>query len=230
MSDWCACPFFLLIIEIHCTRVRALVSLIMKQSLVFATNNAHKIAEIREQLGDRYTFRSLQDMGCTEDIPETADTLEGNARIKARHVLDNYQQDCFSEDTGLEVYALNNEPGVGTAHYAGPQRSAEDNNRKLLSELSDRKDRLACFRTVICLLQDGEEHFFEGKCEGRIATYPTGSDGFGYDPVFIPTEGDGRSFAQMSRAEKARFSHRAQAMAKLEEYLKTQVDAAHPTA
>ena len=201
----------------------------MKHSLVFATTNAHKIAEIQEQVGDRYTFRSLQDIGCTESIPETADTLEGNARLKARHVLDQYGQDCFSEDTGLEVYALNGEPGVGTAHYAGPQRSASDNNRKLLSELSNRKDRLACFRTVICLLQDGEEHFFEGSCEGRIATFPTGQDGFGYDPIFIPTEGDGRSFAQMTRAEKACFSHRARAMEKLEAHLKTQVDAAHPT-
>ena len=202
----------------------------MKHSLVFATNNAHKIAEIREQLGNRYTFRSLQDIGCNEAIPETAATLEGNARLKARHVLEHYGQDCFSEDTGLEVYALNGEPGVGTAHYAGPQRSADDNNRKLLSELSNRKDRLACFRTVICLLQDGEEHFFEGTCEGRIATFPTGQDGFGYDPIFIATEGDGRSFAQMSRAEKARFSHRARAMDKLEAYLRTRVDAAHPTA
>ncbi|WP_420459720.1 RdgB/HAM1 family non-canonical purine NTP pyrophosphatase [Neolewinella sp.] len=202
----------------------------MKHSLVFATNNPHKIAEIREQLGDRYTFRSLRDIGCTEAIPETAATLEGNARLKARHVLDRYGQDCFSEDTGLEVYALNGEPGVGTAHYAGAHRSAEDNNQKLLSKLSDRKDRLACFRTVICLLQDGEEHFFEGCCEGRIATFPTGKDGFGYDPVFIPTEGNGRSFAQMSRAEKASFSHRARAMEKLEAHLKTRVGAAHPTA
>ncbi|CAH1001816.1 dITP/XTP pyrophosphatase [Neolewinella maritima] len=201
----------------------------MKQALVFATNNPNKIAEIQEQLGDRYVFRSLKDIGCTEEIPETADTLEGNARLKARHVRDNYRQDCFSEDTGLEVYALNKEPGVGTAHYAGPHRSAEDNNAKLLSELGPRKDRLARFRTVICLVQGLEEQLFEGICEGRIATCPLGKDGFGYDPVFVPTEGDGRTFAQMSRAEKARFSHRARAMAKLEHYLKRQQDAAHPS-
>ena len=204
--------------------------LVMKQELVFATNNPHKIDEIRRQLGDRYTFRSLQDIGCHEAIPETADTLEGNARLKARHVKDNYGQDCFSEDTGLEVYALGNQPGVGTAHYAGPQRSAEDNNQKLLSELGDRRDRLGHFRTVICLILDGEEKFFEGCCEGRIATFPTGSGGFGYDPVFIPSEGDGRSFGQMSQDEKIRFSHRARAMAKLEKYLKTLSDAPHPNA
>ncbi|WP_116126930.1 RdgB/HAM1 family non-canonical purine NTP pyrophosphatase [Lewinella sp. IMCC34183] len=201
----------------------------MPQQLVFATNNPSKIAEIQRQLGKRYTFRSLKDIGCTEAIPETADTLEGNARLKARHVFDNYKSDCFSEDTGLEVYALNHAPGVGTAHYAGPHRSAEDNNMKLLSELGDRKDRLACFRTVICLLQGGQEHFFEGKCEGRIATFPTGQGGFGYDPIFIPTEGDGRSFGQMTQDEKIRFSHRARAMAQLEAYLRTLQDAGHPT-
>ena len=201
----------------------------MKQPLVFATNNPHKIAEIRQQLGDRYLFRSLADIGCTEAIAETADTLEGNALLKANHVRTNYGQDCFSEDTGLEVYALDNEPGVGTAHYAGPERDAEANNCKLLSRLGDRKDRLARFRTVICLLQEGEEQYFEGICEGRIATFPTGHDGFGYDPVFIPREGDGRSFAQMSMEEKATFSHRARAMAKLEAYLKTRAGAARPT-
>ncbi len=202
----------------------------MKQQLVFATNNPHKIEEIRRQLGERYTFRSLREIGCTEPIPETADTLEGNAQLKARHVKEHHGQDCFSEDTGLEVYALGNEPGVGTAHYAGPQRDADANNRKLLSELGDRKDRLAQFRTVICLILDGQEHLFEGCCEGRIATFPTGSGGFGYDPVFIPTECDGRSFAQMSAEEKIEISHRARAMAKLEAYLKTLADAPHPNA
>ncbi len=202
----------------------------MKQQLVFATNNPHKIEEIRRQLGDRYTFRSLQDIGCTEAIPETADTLEGNARLKARHVKEHHGQDCFSEDTGLEVYALGNAPGVDTAHYAGPQRDADDNNQKLLSELGDRKDRLAHFRTVICLILDGEEQTFEGCCEGRIATCPTGSSGFGYDPIFIPTDGDGRSFGQMSADEKISFSHRARAMSKLEDYLKTLADAPRPSA
>ena len=202
----------------------------MKQQLVFATNNPHKIAEIQRQLGDRYTFRSLADIGCDAAIPETADTLEGNARLKACYVRDHHGQDCFSEDTGLEVFALDGAPGVDTAHYAGPERDAEANNTKLLSSLGDRKDRLACFRTVICLLKDGQEHLFEGKCEGRIATFPTGGQGFGYDPIFIPTEGDGRSFAQMSADEKIAISHRGRAMAQLEAFLKMQPDAAHPTA
>ncbi|NJB87641.1 XTP/dITP diphosphohydrolase [Lewinella marina] len=202
----------------------------MKQQLVFATNNPHKIAEVKRQLGDRYTFLSLQEIGCTEEIPETADTLEGNARLKARHVKDGYGYDCFSEDTGLEVLALGHAPGVDTAHYAGPERSATANNQKLLSQLADRKDRLARFRTVICLLVGGEEHLFEGQCEGRIATAPIGHDGFGYDPVFVPLEGDGRSFAQMTQDEKLRFSHRARAMAKLEDYLKKRQGATHPTA
>ncbi|WP_116106452.1 RdgB/HAM1 family non-canonical purine NTP pyrophosphatase [Lewinella sp. IMCC34191] len=202
----------------------------MKQQLVFATNNPHKIAEIQKQLGDRYTFRSLADIGCTAEIPETGRTLEDNARMKARFVLDNHCQDCFSEDTGLEVLALNGAPGVDTAHYGGPQRDAETNNTKLLSDLGDRKDRLACFRTVICLLKDGQEHLFEGKCEGRIATFPTGHEGFGYDPIFIPTEGDGRSFAQMTADEKIGMSHRARAIAQLEAFLKMQPDAARPTA
>lgn len=201
----------------------------MNQQLVFATNNPNKIAEIQRQLGSRFVFRSLKDIGCTEDIPETADTIEGNARLKAQHVLQRHGYDCFSEDTGLEVYCLHGAPGVHSAHYAGPQRSAEDNNLKLLSDLSDRKDRLACFRTVICLLQNGTEHLFEGKCEGRIATFMTGHGGFGYDPIFIPSEGDGRSFAQMSQDEKICFSHRARAMAKLEAYLSTLQDAGRPT-
>lgn len=194
----------------------------MKQPLVFATNNPNKIAEVKSQLGGRYTFRSLAEIGCTEDIPETATTLEGNARLKAHHVRDHHQQDCFSEDTGLEVYSLDRAPGVDTAHYAGPQRSAHDNNQKLLSALGDRKDRLARFRTVICLTQDGQEHLFEGVCEGRIATCPLGTDGFGYDPVFIPLEGDGRSFAQMTQEEKGQISHRARAMRKLLDHLRAQ--------
>ncbi|THH40260.1 RdgB/HAM1 family non-canonical purine NTP pyrophosphatase [Neolewinella litorea] len=202
----------------------------MKQQLVFATNNPHKIAEVKRQLGDRYAFLSLQEIGCTEEISETADTLEGNARLKARHVKSRYGHDCFSEDTGLEVYALDHAPGVDTAHYAGPQRSADDNNQKLLSELADRKDRLARFRTVICLIEGDAEHLFEGECEGRIATAPIGHDGFGYDPIFVPAEGDGRTFAQMTQDEKVRFSHRARAMAKLEDYLKKPQGEVHPTA
>lgn len=201
----------------------------MKQPLVFATNNQNKIAEVRHQLGDQYEFRGLADIDCTEDIPETAGTIEGNARQKARHVADGYGQACFSEDTGLEVYSLDLAPGVDTAHYAGPQRSAHDNNQKLLSELGDRKDRFARFRTVICLSQDGQEHTFEGSCEGRIATSCNGVEGFGYDPIFIPVEGGGRSFAEMTTEEKSRISHRAQAMTKLLDHLRNPRDGDLPT-
>lgn len=188
-------------------------------TLVFATNNPHKIAEIRQQLGDRYTFRSLANINCTEEIPETTGTIVGNARQKARYVKDNYGQDCFSEDTGLEIDALDGAPGVDTAHYAGPERNAEANNQRVLSELEQRKDRTARFRTFICLILDGEEHLFEGVTEGRIATLPLGGGGFGYDPIFIPLDGDGRTNAQMSAEEKMRYSHRARAMAKLEAFL-----------
>lgn len=190
-------------------------------SLVFATNNPNKIAEIKGQLGDAYTFSSLKDIGCTEEIPETTGTIPGNARQKARFVKDNYGHDCFSEDTGLEIDALGGEPGVDTAHYAGPQRNAEDNYNKVLQKLSGQPDRSARFRTVICLVKDGREHLFEGICEGEIATEPHGDDGFGYDPVFRPKEGDGRTFAEMTGAEKRALSHRARAMAKLHAFLKS---------
>lgn len=188
--------------------------------LVFATNNPNKIAEIKGQLGNAYTFRSLKEIGCTEDIPETTGTIPGNARQKARFVKDHYGHNCFSEDTGLEIDALGGEPGVDTAHYAGPHRDAEDNYNKVLQKLSGRADRSARFRTVICLILDEEEHLFEGICEGEITTGPHGDGGFGYDPVFRPEEGDGRTFAEMSGTEKRAFSHRARAMAKLQAFLK----------
>ena len=189
-------------------------------ALVFATNNPNKIAEIETQLGGDYDFRSLKDIGCTEAIPETTGTLEGNARQKAHFVLKNYGYDCFSEDTGLEIDALDGLPGVDTAHYAGPERSAEANNNKVLAELTDKEVRTCRFRTFICLLIDGEEHLFEGRCEGTIAPSPTGTDGFGYDPIFTPAEGDGRTFAQMSRLEKSAMSHRGRAVAKLVAFLR----------
>ena len=191
--------------------------------LIFATNNPHKIAEIEAQLGDAYDFLSLAAIGCTEEIPETTGTIPGNARQKARYVFDKYGYDCFSEDTGLEVDALDGAPGVDTAHYAGLERSAEANNRKLLSELAAAgpdAPRTARFRTVIHLIIDGEEHTFEGICPGTIATEPTGTGGFGYDPVFRPAEGDGRSFAEMTGAEKRALSHRGRAVAKLVSYLR----------
>ena len=188
--------------------------------LVFATNNPHKIAEVRAQLGDAYDFLSLRDIGCHEEIPETQRTLEGNARQKARHVRDGYGYDCFSEDTGLEIAALGGAPGVDTAHYAGPERSAVANNARVLRELGDTADRTARFRTVLCLILGDEEHYFEGVCAGRIAGAARGDDGFGYDPVFVPDDGDGRAFAEMSGAEKRSMSHRARAMTKLQDFLR----------
>lgn len=189
--------------------------------LVFATNNKNKIAEIKAQLGNQYVFLSLKDIGCHEEIPETNPTLAGNAEQKARYVKENYGHDCFSEDTGLEIDALNGAPGVITAHYAGPERSAEANNAKALAELSGKADRTARFRTFLCLIMDGEEHLFEGRCEGRISeAVSDGTDGFGYDPIFIPDDGDGRTFAEMTGAEKRSMSHRARAMTKLQDFLR----------
>ena len=190
--------------------------------LVFATNNPNKIAEIKAQLGDDYEFLSLKDIGCLEEIPETTPTLQGNAAQKARYVKDNYGHDCFSEDTGLEVDALGGAPGVDTAHYAGPERSADANNAKIFDGLEGKTDRAARFRTFLCLILDGEEHLFEGRCEGKISTAARGSDGFGYDPIFIPDDGDGRTFAEMNGAEKRSMSHRARAMTKLQTFLRKQ--------
>lgn len=188
-------------------------------ALVFATNNPHKIAEVKEMLGAHYDFLSLADIGCTEDIPETSPTLAGNAEQKARYVKKHYGHDCFSEDTGLEIDALDGAPGVITARYAGPERSAEANNQKVLAELGERSDRTARFRTFICLIMDGKEHLFEGRCEGAIARTPRGEGGFGYDPIFLPQEADGRAFAEMTGAEKHAISHRGRAMQKLTNFL-----------
>lgn len=193
-------------------------------SLVFATNNAHKIAEIRSQLGTAYNFFSLQEIACHEELPETTPTLEGNARQKAHFVKDHYGYDCFSEDTGLEIDALDGRPGVDTAHYAGPERSAAANNAKVLAELGDTDQRTARFRTIICLVQDEKEYLFEGRCEGHIARVPSGGEGFGYDPIFVPVEGDGRSFAEMGMEQKSQMSHRARAMQQLQEFLTRQAD------
>ncbi len=190
--------------------------------LVFATNNPNKIAEIKAQVGAGYSFRSLKDIGCTEEIPETTGTLEGNARQKARYIKDNYGANCFSEDTGLEIDALGGLPGVDTAHYAGPQRDAAANNARVLTELKGATSRTARFRTFICLIIDDQEYLFEGTCEGTIATEEQGAGGFGYDPIFIPAEGDGRSFARMTTAEKQQMSHRGRAVEKLQVFLRKQ--------
>lgn len=191
----------------------------MNPKLVFATNNAHKLAEVRAMLEGRMEILSLDDIGCTADIPETADTLEGNALLKARYVREHFGMDCFADDTGLEVAALGGAPGVHTARYAYPDRhDPEANNRKLLAALEGQADRSARFRTVIALLLEGREHLFEGVVEGSIALRPTGTDGFGYDPVFAPDE-TGTTFAQMGVEAKNRLSHRARAVARLVEFL-----------
>lgn len=190
--------------------------------LVFATNNANKLQEIRAILGSGMEVLSLADINCHDDIPETAPTLEGNALIKARWVKERYGFDCFADDTGLEVAALNGAPGVHTARYAYPDRhDPEANTQKLLHSLEGRDDRRAQFRTAIALILNGEEHVFEGVVEGFISTEKRGTEGFGYDPVFVP-EDTGLTFAELGTDVKNRISHRARAVAKLVEYLKTQ--------
>lgn len=197
----------------------------MKPILVFATHNPNKVREIQEMIGDAYTIQSLTDIGCHEDIVEDAPTLEGNARIKALHVVNHYHLDCFADDTGLEVNALGGAPGVLSARYAGEHGNAEANMDKLLHELQRQsgmgnEDRTAQFRTVICLIQGGKETLIEGICEGEIARGRSGQEGFGYDPIFIP-EGHNLSFADMSAAEKHAISHRGRAVRSMIEHLKT---------
>ncbi|MDU0369235.1 RdgB/HAM1 family non-canonical purine NTP pyrophosphatase [Hymenobacter endophyticus] len=181
--------------------------------LCFASNNAHKLDEIRPLLPATVELLSLADIGCEVELPETQDTLEGNARQKAQYVWDHFGVACFADDTGLEVTALGGEPGVYSARYAGPQRLSEDNVRKLLQELQGQPDRSARFRTVVALVLPGNEvHEFAGTVEGHITEAPQGTDGFGYDPIFQPAEGDGRTFAQMTLAEKNTISHRSRAV------------------
>lgn len=192
----------------------------MRRKLVFATNNAHKLDEIRAILGDEIEIVSLADIGCYTDIPETADTLEGNALQKARYVYEHYHCDCFADDTGLEVEALDGAPGVHTARYAYPDRhDPEANTRKLLDALKEKSSRRAQFRTVIALILNSEEHLFDGRVEGSIATEKRGTEGFGYDPVFIP-EDSGKTFAELGVEAKNRISHRARAVARLCEFLR----------
>ena len=191
----------------------------MKQTLVFATNNAHKLSEIRAMLGDAIEVRSLAEIGCFDDIPETASTLEGNALIKARWVYERYGLNCFADDTGLEVEALGGRPGVHTARYAYPDRhDPVANTRKLLAELHDKDNRAARFRTVIALIQGTDEHLFEGIVGGHIATEEHGTEGFGYDPVFAP-EGGEKTFAELGVEAKNCISHRARAVKKLADFL-----------
>lgn len=187
--------------------------------LVFATNNQHKLNEVRNMLGENFELVSLEDIGCTEDIAETSKTLEGNASQKAHYIYDNYGLNCFADDTGLEVEALNMAPGVYSARYAGPQRNSIDNMNRLLAELDKIKNRKARFRTVISLIINGNEMLFEGIVDGEILHQPIGQLGFGYDPVFKP-EGFSTSFAEMDLVLKNSISHRGRAFEKLIHYLK----------
>lgn len=186
--------------------------------LIFATNNAHKLEEVRAVVGNEFHIRTLADLGCTDDIPETGDTFEANASQKSTYLYTRYGCDCFADDSGLEVAALGNEPGVYSARYSGTRDMAK-NIELLLDRLGDRPDRAARFRTVISLRIGNEEHFFEGVVEGEIGFQCKGNGGFGYDPLFTPV-GYQKTFAQMTPMEKNAISHRALAVAKLAEFLK----------
>jgi len=190
----------------------------MPEKLVFATHNAHKLVEIRNIIPERFELLGLNDIGCTADIPETADTLEGNADLKASFVYNNFGKDCFADDTGLEVEALNGKPGVYSARYAGEDGNAERNIKKLLSELQGQQNRKARFRTVISLIIKGKIIHFEGIVDGFIIQNRRGNAGFGYDPVFLP-DGHDQTFAEMDLDLKNNISHRAKATRKLIEYL-----------
>jgi XTP/dITP diphosphohydrolase len=191
----------------------------MKKKLVVATNNAHKLEEISAILGNEMELLSLKDIHCNADIPETADTLEGNARQKAMYIHENYGMDCFADDTGLEVEALNGAPGVFSARYAGDGHDSEANMQKLLKELEGKENRKAQFRTAICLIMEGKEYLFEGIVKGHIIEEKRGGAGFGYDPIFVP-EGYNQTFAELGNDVKNTISHRARAVEKLCTFLK----------
>lgn len=183
----------------------------MSLSIVFATANQNKVLEVLALLDDGINIVSLKDIGCEEDIPETRPTIEGNALQKAQYVIENYQVNCFAEDTGLEIEALNGEPGIFSARYAGEQRDSEDNIALVLKKLKGQNNRKAQFKTVIALIIDGKETLFEGIAKGHIAEEKSGGKGFGYDPIFIP-EGYDISFAEMAADEKNKISHRGKAV------------------
>ncbi len=186
--------------------------------LIFATNNQHKVEEIRAVTGDKFELLTLQEAGITIDIPEPHDTLEANAAEKSQTIYRMTGTSCFSEDTGLEVAALNGEPGVKSARYAGDDRSFDQNIDKLLINLADKEDRSARFRTIVSVIIDGKETLFEGICEGTVIKERRGSNGFSYDPVFVPLGAD-KTFAEMTLEEKNRFSHRKKATEKLVAFL-----------
>ena len=192
----------------------------MSKKIVFATNNAHKLNEVRAILGENIEVQSLKDIDCYDDIPETADTLEGNALLKARYIYERFGVDCFADDTGLEVEALNGAPGVFSARYAGGEgHNSEANMQKLLKELEGVENRMAQFRTAIAVIVNGKEHLFEGIVKGNIIKVRKGTSGFGYDPVFVP-EGYDKTFAELSAEQKNAISHRGRAVRKLAEFLR----------
>ena len=195
----------------------------MMKTLVFATNNPHKLKEIKAKVGDSFEIKSLEDIDVNEDIPEPYETLDENAFNKARHIHERYGYDCFADDTGLEIDALAGSPGVYSARYAGPQCNFQDNINKVLDEMENETYRSARFRCVIALILNGKEYKFEGAVEGKILTEEHGSEGFGYDPVFQP-EGYEQSFAEMPLETKNQISHRGRAVAKLTEFLREKAE------
>lgn len=185
--------------------------------IIFATHNLHKTEEVRNILGPDYQIRNLPELGCP-DIPETADTLKGNVLQKAQYVVDHYHVNCFADDTGLEVEALDGRPGVYSARFAGEGCTYQDNVRKMLEEMRGVTNRKACFKTVIALILDGKQYFFEGRIDGEILTEQHGTDGFGYDPIFRPL-GFRQTFAEMSASAKNAISHRGRAIQQLKTFL-----------
>lgn len=190
------------------------------RTLVFATNNKHKLEEVQALIGDKFRLKTLGEIGCLDEIPETGTTFRENASQKSHYIWDRFNMNCFSDDSGLEVDALNGEPGVYSAHYSG-SRDSEENLQLVLDKMTGIKDRSARFKCIISIILDGNEHFFEGTVEGEITESRSGSAGFGYDPIFRP-QGYEVSFAEMSAEEKNRISHRAQAVSKLVEFLNKQ--------
>jgi XTP/dITP diphosphohydrolase len=190
--------------------------------LVFASNNANKIKEIQQLVPATIQIVSLQDIGCTEEIPETADTIEGNAILKANYITQKYGLDCFADDTGLEVEALNGAPGVHSARYAGEPKNDSNNINKLIAALENESNKKANFKTVICLNCNGKQSLFTGKINGKIIDEKIGENGFGYDPVFV-ADGMNKTFAELSMAEKSKISHRGIAVKQLIDYLNNSI-------
>lgn len=190
----------------------------MSLTIVFATNNAHKLKEVRQMLPKDIQILSLKDIGCEDELPETGTTFRANAQQKARYVFEKFGMNCFADDSGLEVEALNGRPGVFSARYAGPKSNSDDNLHRVLHEMKGVENRHANFRTVICLYLNGDVHFFEGAVNGKLLMERSGEGGFGYDPIFVP-EGDSRTFSEMSEEEKNSISHRRKAVDELVQFL-----------